>query len=89
MESSRRFKQAQLKQMADELVETAIREKPEYPGPLNPQTLAIKALTHMRDFSPLTFTVLLPIWTRCCGWSRQEIKAAQKAVKLKPKSKNG
>lgn len=33
-------------------VEQAIQRSPESPGPLNPQMLAIKALTQMRDLSP-------------------------------------
>ncbi|CAA0110387.1 Uncharacterised protein [Zhongshania aliphaticivorans] len=33
-------------------VELAIQEGPDSPGPLNPQMLAIKALTAMRDISP-------------------------------------
>jgi hypothetical protein len=33
-------------------VELAIQHGPESPGPLNPQMLAIKALTSMRDLSP-------------------------------------
>lgn len=52
LRSARLFRQAQLKQFADSLVEQAIKDSPENPGPLNPQMLAIRALTNMRDLSP-------------------------------------
>ena len=37
---------------AEKRIDLAIAEGPESPGPLNPQMLAIKALTIMRDISP-------------------------------------
>ena len=40
------------KSNAEKLVAQLIAQGPENPGPLNPHTLAIKALSHMRDLSP-------------------------------------
>jgi hypothetical protein len=36
----------------DKIIARAINEGPENPGPLNPQMLAIRSLTHLRDLSP-------------------------------------
>ena len=52
LKSSRLFRQAQLQKFADDLVEQAIADAPQDPGPLNPQMLAIRALSFMRDLSP-------------------------------------
>ena len=52
LESARLFRQHQAALSVESLVNKALLEKPESPGPLNPQMLAIKALTNMRDLSP-------------------------------------
>lgn len=36
----------------DQIIEKAINDSPENPGPHNPKMLAIKSLIHMRDLSP-------------------------------------
>ncbi len=52
MRAARQLRELRLKRYADSLVERALAEAPEDPGPLNPQMLSIKALSHMRDLSP-------------------------------------
>lgn len=43
-------------QAAERIVQQAIEQGPENPGPLNPQQLAITALTQMRNLSPAYLT---------------------------------
>jgi hypothetical protein len=52
LKSTRLLKQEKLKEKADDLVNEAIAGAPQNPGPLNPQMLTIRALSHMRDLSP-------------------------------------
>lgn len=50
--SGRYQKHSQLQKSADRLVNIAIEQSPENPGPLNPDMLSIKALKLLRDLSP-------------------------------------
>lgn len=50
--ANRRFRQLQLQKFADTLLQQSIQQAPENPGPLNPQMLAIRSLSAMRDLSP-------------------------------------
>lgn len=52
LQAVRPFRQRQLQEFADRLVQQSIAEAPEQAGPLNPQMLAIRALRLMRDLSP-------------------------------------
>ncbi|WP_414729298.1 DUF2894 domain-containing protein [Zhongshania aliphaticivorans] len=52
LKSSQSLRVHQQRRAAEKRVELAIAEGPESPGPLNPQMLAIKALSIMRDISP-------------------------------------
>ncbi|MBD2858236.1 DUF2894 domain-containing protein [Spongiibacter sp. KMU-158] len=51
LKAARWFEEQRLKRYASSLVNKAIEEAPEDPGPLNPQMLAIKSLMQMRDLS--------------------------------------
>ena len=52
MESTRRFRDSLAKVNADKLLARAIQDAPESPGPLNPEMLAIRSLSVMRELSP-------------------------------------
>jgi hypothetical protein len=52
MQSMKRFRQSMKHFNIDQIIARAINQGPENPGPLNPQMLAIKSLTQMRDLSP-------------------------------------
>jgi hypothetical protein len=52
LKASQKMQVFQQRRAVERRVEIAIRQGPESPGPLNPQMLAIKALTSMRDLSP-------------------------------------
>jgi hypothetical protein len=52
LKASQTMRVHQQRRAAEKRIELAIAEGPESPGPLNPQMLAIKALTIMRDISP-------------------------------------
>ncbi len=52
LKSIRLFRQSRLQRYADDLLNQSIDLKPENPGPLNPQMLSIRSLSHMRDLSP-------------------------------------
>lgn len=52
LKSARLMRESFGKINADKLVTQMIKKGPENPGPLNPHSLAIKALTDMRDLSP-------------------------------------
>ena len=52
LKASREMQISQQRHSIVKRVELAIQQGPESPGPLNPQMLAIKALTSMRDLSP-------------------------------------
>jgi len=52
MQSMKHFRQSMQHFNIDKIIARAINEGPDNPGPLNPQMLAIKSLTHMRDLSP-------------------------------------
>ena len=52
MQSMKQFRESMKHFNIDKIIARAIDEGPENPGPLNPQMLAIKSLTHMRDLSP-------------------------------------
>ncbi|MBQ0758665.1 MAG: DUF2894 domain-containing protein, partial [Zhongshania sp.] len=50
---SQKMQVFQQRRAIERRVEIAIQQGPESPGPLNPQMLALKSLTAMRDLSPL------------------------------------
>ncbi len=52
LRSSKRFKAIQGQYQLEQLVHLSKEESPENPGPLNPQMLAIKAITLMHEISP-------------------------------------
>lgn len=52
LQSRRAFLSMQQRTFANQIVQQAIEQGPENPGPLNPQQLAINALKNMRDLSP-------------------------------------
>lgn len=52
LQSRRAFLSMQQRTFANHIVQQAIEQGPENPGPLNPQQLAINALKNMRDLSP-------------------------------------
>jgi hypothetical protein len=52
LHASRRFRQAQQKHTTRKVLNKAIHESPDSPGPLNPQMLALRALTRMQELSP-------------------------------------
>ena len=52
LHSLRKFRQAIQYHDVDQLLSRAIDERPPNPGPHNPQMLAVKALTELRDLSP-------------------------------------
>ncbi len=52
LKASQTMRVHQQRRAAEKRIELAIAEGPESPGPLNPQMLAIKSLTIMRDISP-------------------------------------
>jgi len=52
LKASQTMRVHQQRRAVEKRVELAIAEGPESPGPLNPQMLAIKALTMMRELSP-------------------------------------
>ncbi|MBL4671474.1 MAG: DUF2894 domain-containing protein [Arenicella sp.] len=52
MQSMKHFRQSMKHFNIDKIIARAIDEGPENPGPLNPQMLAIRSLTQMRDLSP-------------------------------------
>ena len=52
MQSMKHFRQSMKHFNIDKIITRAIDEGPENPGPLNPQMLAIRSLTQMRDLSP-------------------------------------
>lgn len=52
LQSKRAFLNMQQGLFAEQIVQDAIAQGPENPGPLNPQQLAINALKNMRDLSP-------------------------------------
>jgi len=51
LQSMKHYREAMKYHNIDQLVNRAINEGPENPGPLNPQMLAIKSLSKMRDCS--------------------------------------
>lgn len=51
LKSIRVLREFQMRQQVDDLVDQAIREQPENPGPINPHMLAIKSLVSMRELS--------------------------------------
>jgi len=51
LQSMKHYREAMKYHNIDQLVNRAINEGPENPGPLNPQMLAIKSLSQMRDCS--------------------------------------
>jgi hypothetical protein len=53
MQSMKHFRQSMKHFNIDQVIARAINQGPENPGPLNPQMLAIKSLTQMRDLSPM------------------------------------
>ncbi len=52
MQSMKQFRESMKHFNIDRIIARAIDQGPENPGPLNPQMLAIRSLTHMRDLSP-------------------------------------
>lgn len=52
LKASQEMQVSQQRRSVVKRVEVAIQQGPESPGPLNPQMLAIKALTSMRELSP-------------------------------------
>ena len=52
LKAARRFHAAMVRLNADKVVNRALEEVPESAGPLNPQRLATRSLTAMRDLSP-------------------------------------
>ena len=52
LRAMRAFRDSREKINADKLVTRLIKDGPETPGPLNPHSLAIRALSNMRDISP-------------------------------------
>lgn len=52
LQSMKYFRESMKHFNIDKIIARAIDEGPENPGPLNPQMLAIKSLTNMRDLSP-------------------------------------
>lgn len=52
LRSGRIYQQRQIKQRADNFIDTALAQTPENPGPLNPEMLAIRLLKSMRKLSP-------------------------------------
>jgi len=52
MQSMKQFRESMKHFNIDKIITRAIDQGPENPGPLNPQMLAIRSLTHMRDLSP-------------------------------------
>ncbi|MBW2942148.1 DUF2894 domain-containing protein [Zhongshania aquimaris] len=52
LQASQKMQVFQQRSAIAKRVEIAIQQGPESPGPLNPQMLALKALTAMRDLSP-------------------------------------
>ena len=52
LQSMKEFRESMKHFNIDAIIARAINDGPESPGPLNPQMLAIKSLTHMRDLSP-------------------------------------
>ena len=52
LHSLKKFRQAIQYHDVDQLLSRAIDERPPNPGPHNPQMLAVKALTELRDLSP-------------------------------------
>lgn len=52
MQSMKQLRKSMKHFNIDKIIARAINEGPENPGPLNPQMLAIKSLTQMRDLSP-------------------------------------
>jgi hypothetical protein len=52
LKAARRFHAAMVRLNADKVVTQALQEVPEDAGPLNPQRLATRSLTTMRDLSP-------------------------------------
>lgn len=52
LRSSRQFRQLRETQSVEQLLQQALQSLPEDPGPLNPQMLAIKSLSHMQNLSP-------------------------------------
>jgi hypothetical protein len=53
LKASQKMQVFQQRRAIERRVEIAIQQGPESPGPLNPQMLALKSLTAMRDLSPL------------------------------------
>lgn len=52
LKASQKMQVFQQRRAIERRVEIAIQQGPESPGPLNPQMLALKSLTAMRDLSP-------------------------------------
>ena len=52
LKSTRRFRDSLARANADKLLARAIEDAPDNPGPLNPEMLAIRSLTVMREISP-------------------------------------
>lgn len=53
MQSMKHFRESMKHVAIDKIIARALTEGPENPGPLNPQMLAIKSLTQMRNLSPM------------------------------------
>lgn len=52
LESTRRLRDSLARINADKLLALALKDAPDNPGPLNPEMLAIRSLTVMREISP-------------------------------------
>lgn len=52
LKSSAAYHRLQHQQRIDQFMDAALNAKPENPGPLNPETLAIRLLTQINDVSP-------------------------------------
>ncbi|MGS2718291.1 DUF2894 domain-containing protein [Eionea flava] len=52
LKSSAAYYRLQHQQRVDQFMDTALNAKPETPGPLNPETLAIRLLSQIHDLSP-------------------------------------
>lgn len=89
LKSARQLRQIQIREKAEKLVNSAIKDSPVSPGPLNPQMLAIRALKGMRDLSPQYLNRLVTyidslLWIETAGAKYAPEKRSKKGAKLKP-----
>lgn len=74
------YQKRQHQQRVDHFIDSAFNETPENPGPLNPETLAIKLLRQINHLSPAYISRYVPYFDTL-QWLEQEMPSSPKKKK--------